>query len=84
MAPPLDTLSPGWCVWQWEITPHPTVTISTALLCGEGWWKWVPKPNALQPSSCKRPALRLAKSCERLLPLRGARWPANLWHPLCE
>ena len=34
MAPPLDTLSPGWCVWQWEITPH--LTISTALLCGEG------------------------------------------------
>ena len=82
MAPPLDTLSPGWCVWQWEITPHPT--ISKALLGGEGWWRWVPQPSAPQPSSCERPALRRAQSCERSLPPRGARLPANLWHPLGE
>ena len=49
MAPPRDTLSPGWCVWQWEITPHPT--ISKVLLGGEGWWRWVPQPSAPQPSS---------------------------------
>ena len=80
--PPPDTLSPGWCVWQWEINPHPT--ISTALLCGEGWWRWVHRPSAPLPSSCERPALRLAQSCERSLPPRGSRQPANLWHPLGE
>ena len=69
MAPPRDTLSPGWCVWQWEITPHPT--ISTALLYGEGWWRWVHKPSAPQPSSCERPTMRLAQSCELITATKG-------------
>ena len=59
MAPPLNTYSPGWCVWPWEITPHITIF---KLCSWGGLVEMGPEPSAPQPSSYKRPALRLARA----------------------
>ena len=72
MAPPLDTLSPGWCVWQWEITPHPT--ISSALLCREVLVEiGPPSPMPSNPPPVRGQPWGLAQSCEQLTATEGGK-----------